>query len=142
MEANASQTFLGYDVTDHIALFLERTQQLSLPACSKLGRLPHIETKTRSRQTYAARWVRSQRRMATTSNREFLELNTTGRWVIDMRHVMERDERLRTYTFADAVAETLKVRKEMLDREILTRLWSSDVLDDRTRAADYLRKDV
>jgi DNA polymerase delta subunit 1 len=49
----------------------------------------------RSRQTYNASWVRAQRRMAGTSNQEYIELGCTGRLVIDMRQVMEKEESIK-----------------------------------------------
>ncbi|OZJ04428.1 hypothetical protein BZG36_02904 [Bifiguratus adelaidae] len=144
--------FGGYDTTDHIAFILRRAAELGIDRVASLTRIPKIIVKPRARQTYSASWVRSQRRMAGTSNREFTEMNMRGRWIIDMRHIIEREERLRTYSFEEAVEFILRRRKEMLDGAMLSSYWSAstisseevvgDATTDRARFLDYALKDV
>ena len=94
----------------------------------------------RTRQTYNARWVRAQRRMAGTSNREYIELGCVGRLVLDMRQVMEKEERLRTYSLNESSEHVLGRKLEFLSDSVLTNLLTSDREDDRRKIADYVIK--
>jgi DNA polymerase delta subunit 1 len=94
----------------------------------------------RSRQTYNASWVRAQRRMAGTSNREYIELGCTGRLVLDMRQVMEKEERLRTYSLNESCEHVLGRKLEFLSGTAIAALLSSDEMDDKRRVADYAVK--
>ena len=94
----------------------------------------------RTRQTYNARWVRAQRRMAGTSNREYIELGCIGRLVLDMRQVMEKEERLRTYSLNESSEHVLGRKLEFLSDSVLTNLLTSDREDDKRRIADYVIK--
>jgi DNA polymerase delta subunit 1 len=96
----------------------------------------------RSRQTYNASWVRAQRRMAGTSNREFIELGCTGRLVLDMRTVIEKEERLRTYSLNEVSEHILGKKLEFLSATAITKLLSSEEKDDKRRVADYAVKCV
>ena len=63
---------VGYEVSEHLALLLDRAEALGLrDAVSTLGRDTTEPARVRSAQIYSANWVRSQRRMASTSNHEF-----------------------------------------------------------------------
>lgn len=68
----------GFDVTEQFAVVMARAAELRV-GFNKLGRIPHLESKTGKKQIYRADWVRAQRRMAGTSNREFMTLTMTGR---------------------------------------------------------------
>jgi DNA polymerase delta subunit 1 len=80
--------------------------------------------------------------MAGTSNREYIELGCTGRLVLDMRQVMERDERLRTYSLNESCEHVLNRKLEYLSDAVITKLLSSENLDDQRRVADYTCKRV
>lgn len=69
----------GYDCSENISRLVSRMSELGLRDMAKLSRLSNIEIKSRTRQTYSAAWVRSMRRMAGTSNREFVELTCPGK---------------------------------------------------------------
>ena len=108
----------GYDVCEEISEIIDRAKDLGLPknfpylarpsSTSLKPRLSiHTSCLLRSRQTYNASWVRAQRRMAGTSNREYIELGCTGRLVLDMRQVMEKEERLRTYSLNESCEHVL-----------------------------------
>jgi DNA polymerase delta subunit 1 len=110
----------GYDVSDHLSRIVSRATELGLPQYAKFGRASQI-TKVNKKQIYNAKHVRQQRRMAATSNREFLSLRMVGRVVFDLRQLTERDYALRTYSFAEAVSVLLHRPKEVLsDNEIAT----------------------
>jgi len=68
----------GFDVTEQFAVIMTRAAELGSPF-KMLGRIPHLETKTGKKQIYRADWVRQQRRMAGTTNREFMTLTMVGR---------------------------------------------------------------
>jgi DNA polymerase delta subunit 1 len=78
--------------------------------------------------------------MAGTSNREYIELGCTGRLVLDMRQVMEKEERLRTYSLNESCEYVLGKKLEFLSATSLTTLLHSDVMDDKRRFADYAIK--
>ena len=78
--------------------------------------------------------------MAGTSNREYIELGCTGRLILDMRQVMEREERLRTYTLNETSEYILGRKLEFLSPTTLTSLLNSPELDDKRRVADFAVK--
>jgi DNA polymerase delta subunit 1 len=78
--------------------------------------------------------------MAGTSNREYIELGCTGRLVLDMRQVMEKEERLRTYSLNESCEHVLSRKLEFLSDSVINRLLTSDVVDDKRRVADYAIK--
>src|ERR1700721_1987017 len=94
----------------------------------------------RSRQTYNASWVRAQRRMAGTSNREYIELGCTGRLVLDLRQVMEREGGLRTNSLNEISEHILGRKLEYLSEAAITKLLSGERGDDKRRVADYIYK--
>lgn len=96
----------------------------------------------RSRQTYNASWVRAQRRMAGTSNREYISLGCTGRMVLDTRQVMEKEERLRTYSLNESSEYVLGKKLEFLSTTTIATLLNSKEMDDKRRIADYAIKRV
>lgn len=131
----------GYDVCDEISEILDRAKDLGLPKnFPYLARPSSTALKPRSRQTYNASWVRAQRRMAGTSNREYIELGCSGRLVLDMRQVMEKEERLRTYSLNESCEHVLGRKLEFLSDTVLTALLASDGEDDKRRVADYVIK--
>ncbi|TPX72384.1 DNA-directed DNA polymerase [Spizellomyces sp. 'palustris'] len=131
----------GYDVSEQIMGLMDRAERLKVPKWGYLGRLPHLKAKGSRKQIYGAGWVRAQRRMAGTSNREFKILELTGRIVLDMRQIIERDERLPTYSFAEAIQLQLQTSKEVLSTPTLTALWLESP-ETRRRVVDYLNRDV
>ena len=62
---------VGYEVSEHLELLLARADALGLRDLGHLGRFGGQPARIRSTQIYSANWVRSQRRMASTSNHEF-----------------------------------------------------------------------
>jgi DNA polymerase delta subunit 1 len=78
--------------------------------------------------------------MAGTSNREYIELGCTGRLVLDMRQVMEKEERLRTYSLNEACEHVLGRKLEYLSSSTIAGLLKSENVDDRRRVADYAIK--
>lgn len=149
----------GYDLCEEISEILDRAKDLNLPkSFPYLARpsstslkpryppLPSIFGSVRlvnwfsSRQTYNARWVRQQRRMAGTSNREYIELGCTGRLILDMRTVIEKEERLRTYSLNESCEYILGKKLEFLSVSTIATLLHSEVEDDKRRVADYAIK--
>jgi DNA polymerase delta subunit 1 len=78
--------------------------------------------------------------MAGTSNREYIELGCTGRLILDMRQVMEKEERLRTYSQNESCEHVLGKKLEFLSDGILSQLLKSEKEDDKRRVADYAVK--
>jgi DNA polymerase delta subunit 1 len=78
--------------------------------------------------------------MAGTSNREYIELGCTGRLVLDMRQVMEKEERLRTYSLNESCEHILGKKLEFLSPTTIATLLNSEVEDDKRRVADYVIK--
>lgn len=78
--------------------------------------------------------------MAGTSNREYIELGCTGRLVLDMRQVMEKEERLRTYSLNESCEYVLGRKLEYLSDATLAKLLASEKVDDKRRVADYACK--
>ena len=131
----------GYDLCEEISEILDRAKDLNLPkSFPYLARPSSTGLKPRSRQTYNASWVRAQRRMAGTSNREYIELGCTGRLVLDMRQVMEKEERLRTYSLNESSEYILGKKLEFLSATTITKLLASEEMDDKRRVADYAVK--
>lgn len=79
--------------------------------------------------------------MAGTSNREYIELGCTGRLILDMRQVIEREERLRTYSINESSEHVLGRKLEFLSESTLSNLLRGPG-DDRRRVADYACKRV
>jgi DNA polymerase delta subunit 1 len=131
----------GYDLCEEISEILDRAKDLDLPkSFPYLARPSSTALKPRSRQTYNASWVRAQRRMAGTSNREYIELGCTGRLVLDMRQVMEKEERLRTYSLNESSEHVMGKKLEFLSATTIAKLLASEELDDKRRVADYAVK--
>lgn len=61
--------------------------------------------------------------------------------VLDSRQIIERDERLRSYTLADCVMAVLGITKETLDEATLTSLFRADKAG-RKRLIDYCEREV
>jgi DNA polymerase delta subunit 1 len=61
--------------------------------------------------------------------------------VLDSRQIIERDERLRSYTLADCVSAILGTAKETLDEATLTILFRTDKKG-RKRLVDYCEREV
>jgi len=80
--------------------------------------------------------------MAGTSNREYIELGCTGRLVLDMRQVMEKEERLRTYSLNESCEYVLGRKLEFLSAATIAQLLASENADDKRRVADYVCKRV
>src|SRR5271156_4473393 len=80
--------------------------------------------------------------MAGTSNREYIELGCTGRLVLDMRQVMEKEERLRTYSLMESSEHILGKKVEYLSDGVISKLLMSDKDDDKRRVADYAIRHV
>ena len=80
--------------------------------------------------------------MAGTSNREYIELGCTGRLVLDMRQVMEKEERLRTYSLNESCEYVLGRKLEFLSPATIAKLLASENVDDKRRVADYVCKRV
>jgi len=78
--------------------------------------------------------------MAGTSNREYIELGCTGRLVLDMRQVMEKEERLRTYSLNESCEHILGKKLEFLSATTIATLLNSEMEDDKRRVADYAVK--
>lgn len=78
--------------------------------------------------------------MAGTSNREYIQLGCTGRLVLDMRQVMEKEERLRTYSLNESCEHVLGRKLEYLSDTTITGLLNSTEVDDKRRVADYAIK--
>jgi DNA polymerase delta subunit 1 len=78
--------------------------------------------------------------MAGTSNREYIELGCTGRLVLDMRQVMEKEERLRTYSLNESCEHVLGRKLEYLSPATIAQLLASKDVDDKRRVADYVCK--
>ncbi|KAI9142436.1 hypothetical protein BKA69DRAFT_1124108 [Paraphysoderma sedebokerense] len=128
----------GYDVVDHLTTLMERAQALDAMSVLYLSRQPSVKMKIREKQIYRSDWVRSKRRMAHTSNREFKSVNMIGRVVFDLQQISERNNLLRTYTFADTIMDKLNITKEVLDSQLLLKLWK----EDRPRLVHYVLRDV
>jgi DNA polymerase delta subunit 1 len=78
--------------------------------------------------------------MAQTSNREYIELGCTGRMVLDMRQVMEKEERLRTYSLNESCEHVLGKKLEFISAANIASLLASKDDDDKRRFADYAVK--
>ena len=79
--------------------------------------------------------------MAGTSNQEFLAISCLGRIVFDLKQIATREDRLRSYSFADAVQTSLNITKEVLNESTLTDLWESGHHGIK-RSLDYVRRDI
>jgi len=144
----------GYDVCEEVSELLDRAKELGLPKnFSYLARPSSTALKPRARQTYNASWVRQQRRMASTSNREYISLGCTGRLVLDTRQVMEKEERLRTYSLNESSEHVLNRKLEYLSPTTIAKLLIStptsgdgdremvdEKVDGKRRVADYAIK--
>lgn len=130
----------GFEVAEQFGTILSRAAALGVPF-ARLGRIPHLDSKIGRKQIYRADWVRSQRRMSSTSNREFGVLEMAGRVVLDSRQVVEREERLRSYTLADCVMAVLGTTKETLDIATVTSLYRSNTAG-RKRLLDYAEREL
>ncbi|GAO49659.1 hypothetical protein SAICODRAFT_9289 [Saitoella complicata NRRL Y-17804] len=113
----------GYDLGDTLSLLLTRATAFNLPSFATLSRPSSIQLKPKTRQVYSASWVRSQRRMVGTSNREQVELGVVGRWVLDLRLILEREERMRTYSLQEASEMMLGHRLERFGKVVLGEMW-------------------
>ncbi|KXS19990.1 hypothetical protein M427DRAFT_399532 [Gonapodya prolifera JEL478] len=113
----------GWDAAEEIVTVVARAKKLGVGGWSKLGRLAALEIKVGRHQIYGANWVRAQRRMAGTNNRAFAEVAVPGRLILDLRQIVERDERLRSYSFAEVVQTYLGRTKETLTERQLTQLF-------------------
>ncbi|KAI8809365.1 DNA polymerase family B-domain-containing protein [Cladochytrium replicatum] len=129
----------GYDVVEHLVQIMARADVL-LPGTELSGQFAYF-SRLPNEKTKATLFF--SRRMSANSNREFKVLTMAGRIVLDMRQIIERDERLRTYSFAEAVYSITKKTKEVLDERQLTHLWLWDgSAESRRRVLDYCRRDV
>lgn len=134
----------GYDVTsDALPSILSRGLDLGLSKqFVNLARCSHIALKTKRRQIYSGAWIKKERKMAATSNREHTELGCIGRLVLDLRTVIEREERLRTYSLNEATLSITGRPLEKLSETTLLELWNSELKDDNTRIVDYSLAEV
>lgn len=135
----------GYDVTSD-AMPAIMTRALELGAAKtypNLARCSHTSLKTKRRQIYSSALLRKERRMhAATSNREHTELGCIGRLVLDLRTVIEREERLRTYSLNEASDAVGGRKLEKLSDAVLASFWTSDDADLYDRLADYALAEV
>ena len=76
------------------------------------------------RQTSAQTTTGRKMRISAPSNREFSVVQCPGRIVLDIRVMLEKDERMRTYGFGEAVRTVLGHETEVLDHFMLAKLWS------------------
>ncbi|CCG81793.1 DNA polymerase [Taphrina deformans PYCC 5710] len=129
----------GYDITSEaIPSILYRALDLGLSKdFINLARCSHVSLKTKRRQIYSGAWLKKERKMNATSNREHTELGCIGRLVLDLRTVIEREERLRTYTINESSAVIGGRTLEYLSDPVLYGLWNGDSTDDRARLGDY-----
>lgn len=129
----------GYDITSEaIPTILARGLDLGLPKdYINLARCSHTALKTKRRQIYSGAWIKKERKMAATSNREHTELGCIGRLVLDLRSVIEREERLRTYSLNETTAYITGRTLEKLSDSSLLELWNSSESDDHARLVDY-----
>lgn len=129
----------GYDITSEaIPTILARGLDLGLPKdYINLARCSHTALKTKRRQIYSGAWIKKERKMAATSNREHTELGCIGRLVLDLRSVIEREERLRTYSLNETAAFITGRTLEKLSDSSLLELWNSSEIDDHARLVDY-----
>ncbi|ORY83185.1 DNA polymerase family B-domain-containing protein [Protomyces lactucae-debilis] len=129
----------GYDVTaDAIPAILQRGVDLGLKDVVHLSRLSHVSLKTKRRQLYSGAWLKKERKMSAVSNREHTELGCTGRLVLDLRSVIEREERLRTYSLNEASSVLAGRTLEKLSTTTLARLWRDDSdADEQCRVLGY-----
>lgn len=134
----------GYDITsESIPSILSRALDLKLPKdYINLARCSHTSLKTKTRQIYSGAWLKKDRKMTATSNREHTELGCIGRLVLDLRTVIEREERLRTYSLNETSAVIGGKTLELLSDTVLLELWSSEEGDDQSRLVDYTLNEV
>ena len=133
----------GYGISDQIANLFDRASVLGIVDYPFFGRIPYMETKVGKKQIYNAKHVQAQRRMAqTASNRAFTTLSMTGRVLMDLLQICERDcVLLRTYSFAEAVMVILSRTKEVLTTSMLASLFKESS-HTRQRAVSYAAKDI
>lgn len=117
---------------------MRNKNRLRVASFGQLSRLSEKRVGVRKTQIYRASWVRQQRRMANTSNHEFKAVDIPGRIVVDMRHIVERDERLRTYSLAEVYRAYFGAPKETLQEETLLKLYATD----RERALAYVAREA
>lgn len=80
--------------------------------------------------------------MAATSNREYTELDCIGRLVLYLRTVIEREERLRTYSLNETTQFVTGRTLEKLSETTLLELWNGESEDDLSRLIDYSLSEV
>ncbi|BFZ54754.1 hypothetical protein PYCC9005_001791 [Savitreella phatthalungensis] len=131
----------GYDITSEaLPTIMMRALELGAPKdYINLARCSHTPLKTKCRQIYTSSSLRKERRLqAATSNREHTELGCIGRLILDLRTVIEREERLRTYSLHET-SEAIGGRKlEKLSDTVIASLYASKDDGERTRFADYV----
>lgn len=134
----------GYDITSEaIPTILSRALDLGLSKdYINLARCSHVSLKTRRRQIYSSAWLKKDRKMNATSNREHTELGCIGRLVLDLRTVIEREERLRTYTLNESLFVITGQTLEKLSDTTLLELRHSEDDDDQARLLDYSAREV
>lgn len=134
----------GYDITsDALPSILSRGLDLGLNKdFVNLARCSNTSLKTKRRQIYSGAWIKKERKMAATSNREHTELGCVGRLVLDLRTVIEREERLRTYSLNESTMYITGMTLEKLSDTTLLELWHSDFDDDVARLLDYSLTEV
>ena len=128
----------GYDITSEaIPTILFRALDLGLAKdYINLARCSHVSLKTKRRQIYSAAWIKKERKMTQSSNREHTEIGCIGRLVLDLRTVIEREERLRTYSLNESSHVIAGRTLEKLSDSSLLNLWSGSE-NDLTRLMDY-----
>lgn len=134
----------GYDVTSEaIPSILYRALDLGLGKdYINLARCSHTALKTKRRQIYSGAWLKKERKMTQVSNREHTEIGCIGRLVLDLRTVIEREERLRTYSLNESSDIVANRTLEKLSDPTLSNLWNSKNDDDIVRFMDYSMNQV
>jgi DNA polymerase elongation subunit (family B) len=86
---------------------LERAAQLKVVEFDHLGRDALFPSVLQMIQTYTASWVKSKRRMASTSNQASAHFHCEGRLFFDCQRIIQTQHALRTYTLQECCHEFL-----------------------------------
>ena len=120
MRATDPDVIAVFQTNESMALLKARFAALRLDGggvyLSRMARQHSKNMEVKKTTMYSAQWVRSQSRMASTSNQETFSVGIEGRVVVDVLRQVLSGSNLGTYSLADAVqsllGETLEVRGE------------------------------
>jgi hypothetical protein len=87
-----------------------------------LGRDGRVRSELSNVQTYSSGWVRSKKRMSTTSNQASAYFKMEGRLFFDCQRIIQTQHSLRTYSLQECAHEFLQRTEEFLDDSILNGL--------------------